>query len=149
MSFIQWCWERGAKSHRNCEDEEEAKTKKAIKELGVFVSQTFYSFFPILFLPSKLTHTHTHDPHQRPTTHTHYPRHLATLARYSALSVRMRLFNEVEIWNRPRMVLLCVGIFGTAFVTFYNYQCRIACAQTPPPPSDKNREKRRLWIAVR
>ena len=31
------------------------------------------------------------------------------------------------------MVLLFVGIFGTAFVTFYNYQCRIACIQTAPP----------------
>ena len=33
------------------------------------------------------------------------------------------------------MVLLFVGIFETAFVTFYNYQCRIARVQTPPPPS--------------
>ena len=65
--------------------------------LFLFFNYFTLSFFPILFLPSKLTHTHTHDPHQRPTTHTHYPRHLATLARYSALSVRMRLFNEVEI----------------------------------------------------
>ena len=31
------------------------------------------------------------------------------------------------------MVLLFVGIFETAFVTFYNYQCRIARVQTPPP----------------
>ena len=31
------------------------------------------------------------------------------------------------------MVLLFVGIFGNAFVTFYNYQCRIARVQTPPP----------------
>ena len=30
------------------------------------------------------------------------------------------------------MVLLFVGIFETAFVTFYNYQCRIARVQTPP-----------------
>ena len=35
------------------------------------------------------------------------------------------------------MVLLFVGIFETAFVTFYNYQCRIARVQTPPPVTQK------------
>ena len=119
MSFIQWCCERGAKSHRNCEDEEEAKTKKAIKELEVFVSQTFYSFFLfisffqllyfIIFFCTFFTHDinpHPH-PHPRPTTHTHDPRPTThdprpttfryTCKRYSALSVRMRLF-KLE-WN--------------------------------------------------
>ena len=33
------------------------------------------------------------------------------------------------------MVLLFVGIFETAFVTFYNYHYRIARVQTPPPHS--------------
>ena len=33
------------------------------------------------------------------------------------------------------MVLLFVGIFETAFVTFYTYQCRIARVETPSPPS--------------
>ena len=55
------------------EDEEEAVTKKAIKELEIFVSQIFYNFFQLLyfitffytfFLPT--TFTHTHDP--GPTT---------------------------------------------------------------------------------
>ena len=67
-------------------------TKKAIKELEIFVSQIFYNFFlfisffsitllyhffSILFLPTTFTHTHTHDPRPLPTTHD--PRHLATL----------------------------------------------------------------------
>ena len=57
------------------EDEEEALTKKAIKELEIFVSQIFYNFFlfispffsisllyhffSILFLATTFTHTHT------------------------------------------------------------------------------------------
>ena len=65
------------------EDKEEAVTKKAIKELEIFVSQLIfynfflfisffsitllYHFFSILFfLPT--TFTCTHDPHPRPTT---------------------------------------------------------------------------------
>ena len=70
------------------EDEEEAVTKKAIKELEIFVSQIFYNFFlfisfisitllyhffSILFLPTTFTHSHTHDQHPRPTTSTHDP----------------------------------------------------------------------------
>ena len=91
---MQRCCERGAKFHRNLEDEEEAMTKKAIKELEVFefrftnilelFSIYFFffnyftlSFFSILFLPTTFTHTHTHDPRPLPTTHD--PRHLATL----------------------------------------------------------------------
>ena len=55
--------------------------------LFLFFNYFTLSFFSILFLPTKLTHTHTHDPHLRPTTHahdprptptTHDPRHLAT-----------------------------------------------------------------------
>ena len=60
-----------------------SRDKKAIKELEIFVSQIFYNFFlfisffsitllyhffSMLFLPTAFTHTHTHDP-----------RHLATL----------------------------------------------------------------------
>ena len=69
------------------EDAEEAVAKRAIKELEIFVSDTFYNFFYLLlllllllfyhffsyfFLPT--TFTHTHDPHPRPTTSTHNPR---------------------------------------------------------------------------
>ena len=39
------------------------------------------------------------------------------------------------------MVLLFVGIFETAFVTFYNYQCRIARVQTPPSLRKKSGEE--------
>ena len=74
------------------EEDEEAVTKKAIKELEIFVSQIFYNFFLFIsffqllyfiifflyfFLPTIFTHTH--DPHPRPTTSTHDPQHLATL----------------------------------------------------------------------
>ena len=61
-------------------------TKKAIKELEVFVSQIFYTFFLfisffqlpyfIIFFYTFFTHNiypHPH-PHPRPTTSTHYPR---------------------------------------------------------------------------
>ena len=66
------------------EEDEEAVTKKAIKELEIFVSQIFYNFFlfisffaitllyhffSILFLLTTFTHTQTHDPHPRPTSH--------------------------------------------------------------------------------
>ena len=71
------------------DDEEESVTKSAIKELEIFVSETFYKFFPFIiifffyhfflhfFYPRNLStpmHIHTHDPHPRPTTSTHYPR---------------------------------------------------------------------------
>ena len=68
------------------EEDEEAVTKKAIKELEIFFSQIFYNFFLFIsffqllyfiifflyfFYPRHLTTptptTHTHDP--RPTTH--------------------------------------------------------------------------------
>ena len=39
------------------------------------------------------------------------------------------------------MVLLFVGIFETAFVTFYNYQRRIARVETPPPSLRKKSEE--------
>ena len=71
-------------------DEEEAVTKKAIKELEIFVSQIFYnfflfiSFFQLLYfitfflyffyprlLPTPTLTTHTHDP--RPTTFSYTP----------------------------------------------------------------------------
>ena len=76
------------------EDEEEAVTKKAIKELEIFISQIFYSFFLFisffqllyyitLFLyffyprhlptPTPTTTTSTHDP--RPTTFSFTPLH--------------------------------------------------------------------------
>ena len=59
------------------EEDEEAVTKKAIKELEIFFSQIFYNFFfyftlsliSYTFSPTTFTHTHTHDPHPRPTTH--------------------------------------------------------------------------------
>ena len=72
------------KGKKNQEDnEEEAVTKKAIKELEIFVSQIFYNFFQFIsffqslyfiifllyfFLSTTFTHTHKHDPHPRPTT---------------------------------------------------------------------------------
>ena len=69
------------------EDEEEAVTKKAIKELEIFVSQIFYNFFLFISFISITLLYHffsilffTHDiyplPHPRstPTTHDLYPR---------------------------------------------------------------------------
>ena len=96
MSLIQWCCERGAKSHRKT-------TKKpwwSIKELEIFVSQTFYNFFLFIsffqllyfnpfflyfFSPTTFTHTHTHthDPRSLPTTHD--LRHLAILVIFGGL----------------------------------------------------------------
>ena len=98
MSLIQWCCERGAKSHRK-----RTKTPwRSIKELEIFVSQTFYNFFLFIsffqllyfntfflyfFSPTTFTHTHTHththDPRSLPTTHD--PRHLAILVIFGGL----------------------------------------------------------------
>ena len=87
MSLIQWCCERGAKSHRKTTK----KPWRSIKELEIFVSQTFYNFFLFIsFFQLLYFHTFsilffTHDiyphphPHPRPTLSTHDPRHLATL----------------------------------------------------------------------
>ena len=71
------------------EDEEEAVTKKAIKELEIFVSQILYnfflfiSFFQLLYFITFFYTFFTHDiyphPHTRPTPSTLDPRHLATL----------------------------------------------------------------------
>ena len=80
------------------EDEEEAVTKKAIKELEIFVLQIFCNFFLFIFFFNYFTLSlffytfFTHDiyphphPQPTPTTHelyprptTHDPRHLATL----------------------------------------------------------------------
>ena len=78
------------------EEDEEAVTKKAIKELEIFFSQIFYnffqsiSFFQLLYFITYILYFFTHDiyphPHPRPTTSTHDPRptthdprHLATL----------------------------------------------------------------------
>ena len=66
------------------EDEEEAVTKKAIKELEIFISQIFYSFLYLfiffnyftlsLFFFTFFTHDIYPHPHPRPTTSTHDPR---------------------------------------------------------------------------
>ena len=87
MSLIQWCCERGAKSHRKTTK----KPWRSIKELEIFVSQTFYNFFLFIsffqllyfnpfflyfFSPTTFTHTHTH---------THDPRHSATLVIFGGL----------------------------------------------------------------
>ena len=71
------------------EDEEEAVAKKAVKELEIFISQIFYSFFYLflffnyftlsLFFFTFFTHDIYPHPHPRPTTSTHDPRLLATL----------------------------------------------------------------------
>ena len=58
-------------------DEDEAVTKRPIKELEFIYSFYFILFFSRPFLPTTFTHTHTHDPRPLPTTHD--PRDLATL----------------------------------------------------------------------
>ena len=63
--------------------------------LFLFFNYFTLSFFSVLFLPTTLTHTHTHTHDPRPTPTTHDPRPTTfsyTRKRYSALSVRMRLF---------------------------------------------------------
>ena len=104
MSFIQWCCERGAKSHRK-------RTKKPWRKrqsrswrysfhkyfttffyLFLFfnyftLSLIFYTFFTHDIYPhphprpTPTPTTHTHDPRPLPTTHD--PRHLATLEIYT------------------------------------------------------------------
>ena len=86
MTFIRWCCERGAKSHRK-------RTKKPWRKrqsrswrysfhkyfttffnLFLFFNYFTLSLISYTFSPTTFTHTHTHDPHPRPTTSTHYPR---------------------------------------------------------------------------
>ena len=113
MSFIQWCCERGAKSHRK-------RTKKpwrSIKELEIFVSQIFYNFFLFislffnyftlsLFFYTVFTHDiypHPHPhPHPRPTTSAHDPRHLATLLWITTYGSSEQL-NFFDLWNLLRI----------------------------------------------
>ena len=94
------------------EEDEEAVTKKAIKELEIFFSQIFYNFFSIyffflitllyhlysiLFSPTTFTHTHTHDP--RPTTFSYTPRGVKRRTALCLLSAfRPRLFAAFFIW---------------------------------------------------
>ena len=66
------------------EEDEEAVTKKAIKESEIFFSQIFYnffqfiSFFQLLYFITYILYFFTHDiyphPHPRPMTSTHHPR---------------------------------------------------------------------------
>ena len=102
------------------EEDEEAVTKKAIKELEIFFSQIFYifflfiSFFQLLY-SGALTlwlilytfFTHTHDPRPLPTTHD--PRHLATLIIWSLMGIRKSLSVEccLETKMRRDVKLLC------------------------------------------
>ena len=102
------------------EEDEEAVTKKAIKELEIFFSQIFYifflfiSFFQLLY-SGALTlslilytfFTHTHDPRHLPTTHD--PRHLATLIIWSLMGIRKSLSVEccLETKMRRDVKLLC------------------------------------------
>ena len=101
------------------EEDEEAVTKKAIKELEIFFSQIFYnffqfiSFFQLLYFITYILYFFTHDiyphPHPRPTTSTHDPQ--PTTFSYTPLrgvkrrtglcllsAFRSRLFAPLFIW---------------------------------------------------
>ena len=82
MSFIQWCCERGAKSHRK-------RTKKPWRKrqsrswrysfhkyfTTFFYLFLFFNYFTLsLFFYTFFTHDIYPHPHPRPTTSTHYPR---------------------------------------------------------------------------
>ena len=69
MSFIQWCCERGAKSHgKRTKKKPWRKRQSRSCLLFVFFSITLlYHFFSTFYLPT--TFTHTHDPRPLPTTH--------------------------------------------------------------------------------
>ena len=93
MSFIQSSCERGAKSHvakevsgrgrrRSRRDEKGNQGVGDFRFINIlqFFSIYYYYFiiFSILFfihdIYPHLAHTHTRDPHSRPTTSAHYPR---------------------------------------------------------------------------
>ena len=91
------------------EDEEEAVTKKAIKELEIFVSQIFYnfflfiSFFQLLYFITFFLYFFypRHLPTPTPMTHTHDPQHLATIAKGNPCSVSIALWpNKMSIKKR-------------------------------------------------
>ena len=95
MSFIQWWCERGAKSHVAKEVsglKKRTKKKPAWRKgqsrgwrfsfykyftVFFYLLLLFYYFFYTFFthdIYPHLAHTHTRDPHSRPTTSPHYPR---------------------------------------------------------------------------
>ena len=93
MSFIQWCCEREAKSHRK-------RTKKpwrSIKELEIFVSQIFYNFFSICFFFSITLLYHFF-------LYLFYPRHLATLM---SCTCNSRFPKQNTNQSRSRLSLPC------------------------------------------
>ena len=89
------------------EDEEEAVTKKAVKELEIFVPQIFYNFFLFISFFFQLYFTYhffytffTHDiyphPHPQPTTHDLYPR--PTTFSYTSSTKLAKESDETLYW---------------------------------------------------
>ena len=101
------------------EEDEEAVTKKAIKESEIFVSQIFYSFFlfvsffQLLYFITFFLYFFTHDicphPHPRPTTFTHDPR--PTTFRYVLSEKELILLRAGEnIFKPPTSVMFMVDL---------------------------------------
>ena len=87
MSCIQWCCERVPRGQGNIRKRTRRFSFHKYFTFFLFflIRFTFYLFVKLFFLPT--TFAHTHDPHPRPTTSTHYPRHLATLGKPWTLEI--------------------------------------------------------------
>ena len=113
MTFIRWCCERGAKSHRK--RTKKPWRKRQSRSWRYSFPKYFTSFFYLFLFFNYFTlslilytfFTHTHDPRPLPTTHD--PRHLATLIIWSLMGIRKSLSVEccLETKMRRNVKLLC------------------------------------------
>ena len=111
MSFIQWCCERGAKSHRK-------RTKKPWrKRQSRSWRYSFHKYFTSFFYLFLFFNYFTQEPLLYhlfcilflPTPTTHDPRHLATLIIWSLMGIRKSLSVECYLETKMRrdVKLLC------------------------------------------
>ena len=113
MTFIRWCCERGAKSHRK--RTKKPWRKRQSRSWRYSFHKYFTSFFYLFLFFNYFTlslilytfFTYTHDPRPLPTTHD--PRHLATLIIWSLMGIRKSLSVEccLETKMRRDVKLLC------------------------------------------
>ena len=107
LYFIQWCCERGAKSHRKRTKKKPWRKRQSrcwrfsFHKYFTTFFQLFYfiTFFYTFFLPTTFTHTHTH-------AHTHDPRLLAKLkAKFSVvLQPRASFAFLSNVWAKYRLM---------------------------------------------
>ena len=132
MSFIQWCCERGPKSHvakeisgtgwrrRREKDNQGVGDFRFINILQLFSIYFFFNYFTLSFFFVYFFLPTTHDiyPHPRrsthdtqPTTSTHYPRP-TTFSYTRGNGIEIHNFYSLHFyWNKKRLALSLTGTF--------------------------------------